>query len=250
MSCEQRLARTARKSAGFSLIELLVVVAIISVLIAIILPAIGKAREQAKTIQCATQLRQLGQAFHNYAATNRGYLPPHVPADGACLSDETSPDYVGPAWTSLLARYLGYATDRPIAKSPVYHCPAYLAVSERHLNYFLSARWMRKHNPILLTMQLSSIRSQATFVLSGDCTAAEHYPPPFGTSTHSDDPNKNDGEAKCLTFFGEPDGFSMHRQGNNVLFPDGHVATFRTFESAALTYSPHSNQDWHEVDGN
>jgi prepilin-type N-terminal cleavage/methylation domain-containing protein/prepilin-type processing-associated H-X9-DG protein len=238
-----------RRRAAFTLVELLVVIGIIGILIALLLPALNKAREQAKTIQCSSQLRQLGVAIHNYAASNHGFLPPYVPGDGACHTDSASPDYVGPAWTTLLAPYLGYPADRPISLSPVYHCPSYRASEEGHLNYFLGTHWMRKHNPVLLTMQLSTIRTATTFVLSGDCTSASQYPPPYGTSIYADDPNKNDSETQSLTFSREPGGLSMHRQGNNVLFPDGHAATFHTSDPAAMTYSPHASQSWAEVDG-
>lgn len=61
---------------GFTLIELLVVVAIIAVLISILLPALGAAREQAKTAKCAANLRSVGQAFATYLAENQAIYPP------------------------------------------------------------------------------------------------------------------------------------------------------------------------------
>ncbi len=56
-----------KRRSGFTLIELLVVVSIISLLIAILLPALGKGREQARQSFCASNLRSLGQLFHVYA---------------------------------------------------------------------------------------------------------------------------------------------------------------------------------------
>lgn len=63
------------RSIGFSLIELLVVVAIIALLVAILLPALGRAREQAKMVVCATNLKQIHQTYTHYAADYDGNYP-------------------------------------------------------------------------------------------------------------------------------------------------------------------------------
>jgi prepilin-type N-terminal cleavage/methylation domain-containing protein len=61
---------------AFTLIELLVVVAIVAMLLAIMLPSLGLARQNAKRVKCANNLRQLGYAFHMYAHDYRGMALP------------------------------------------------------------------------------------------------------------------------------------------------------------------------------
>lgn len=59
---------------GFTMIEILIVLAIISMMIALLMPALTSAKERAKMIQCASNLRQIGQALHIYAHDHDGIM--------------------------------------------------------------------------------------------------------------------------------------------------------------------------------
>jgi prepilin-type N-terminal cleavage/methylation domain-containing protein len=63
------------RRAGFTLVELLVVIGIIALLISILLPSLNRAREHAQRVNCASQMRQIGQFVAMYAAANRNQVP-------------------------------------------------------------------------------------------------------------------------------------------------------------------------------
>jgi prepilin-type N-terminal cleavage/methylation domain-containing protein/prepilin-type processing-associated H-X9-DG protein len=82
---------------GFTLVELLVVIGIIALLIGLLLPALSRAREQAKAVKCLSNLHQLGIAAFAYAADNHGSLPLAIGAGSIFWDyDETDPANLQP----------------------------------------------------------------------------------------------------------------------------------------------------------
>ncbi|MBY0312007.1 MAG: type II secretion system GspH family protein [Phycisphaerales bacterium] len=73
-----RGTRCWRTVGGFTLIELLVVIAIIALLVGILLPALGKARDSARGVKCASNMRQLVIALSLYANDNKSFYPPNT----------------------------------------------------------------------------------------------------------------------------------------------------------------------------
>src|SRR3954471_24465646 len=82
----------ARK--GFTLIELLVVIAIIAILAGLLLPALARAKAQAKRIECVNNERQIAIALHTWATDHEGRFPWEVPIaeDGTMSASLTAPE--------------------------------------------------------------------------------------------------------------------------------------------------------------
>ena len=67
---------------AFTLVELLVVVGILVVLIALLMPALSRARASAQLLRCSTNLRSMAHAAQSYAADHKGRFPRDIPPGG------------------------------------------------------------------------------------------------------------------------------------------------------------------------
>jgi prepilin-type processing-associated H-X9-DG protein/prepilin-type N-terminal cleavage/methylation domain-containing protein len=72
----KNLGFTRVERAAFTIVELLVVIAIIASLVALLLPALSRARMAANSLKCQSNLRQIGVAFAQYRAANNNFIPP------------------------------------------------------------------------------------------------------------------------------------------------------------------------------
>jgi prepilin-type processing-associated H-X9-DG protein/prepilin-type N-terminal cleavage/methylation domain-containing protein len=100
-----RPARRVRRRGGFTLVELLVVIGIIAVLISLLLPALSKVRQQARQVECSSNLRSLAQAWQMYANQNNYFVAPgRLPRDATAggVYDIGDGDQYRPRWYELL----------------------------------------------------------------------------------------------------------------------------------------------------
>jgi len=92
----------ANRKAGFTLVELLVVIGIVAVLVALLLPALNRARRSARMIVCQSNLRQVAQWGLMYASDWKGVLPSQCGAAGVVYADQAAALAASdPSWWDL-----------------------------------------------------------------------------------------------------------------------------------------------------
>ncbi|MFA7237146.1 MAG: prepilin-type N-terminal cleavage/methylation domain-containing protein [Phycisphaeraceae bacterium] len=172
-----QLIAPAGGSGGFTLVELLVVVAIIALLIAILLPSLNKARAAARGVVCLANIRQIDTALLSYTIDNNNWLPYSVEA-----STPPTGDPGGVWWWRLgYGNYLQY--DWIKYSGGVWNCPLAEEAPPRHWLY--ADRWSSHYSmnaylycvrmpdgsfkPGLLPRKLSDAGTSST-VLIGDGT--------------------------------------------------------------------------------
>lgn len=119
-----------QKKKAFSMIEILVTTAIITLLAALLFPAGRSVLERSRAAKCAAQLRQIGAAMSVYAGENDGKFPACYPTDNT-------------TWMVKLAPYLGISEDA-IGSAPkpratgVFICPSFVPSENRAVSYLVN----------------------------------------------------------------------------------------------------------------
>jgi len=211
-----------RTKSGFTLIELLVVISIIAILMAILMPALRKARQQGKDVLCRSNLRQIGLATNLYAEEWDLRIP-----RGASGGTEK-------AWYQL---FMPFLAQKPIGNDyrtvKIYRCPTY--PDKKQTVCFVVNGWdfdsstdMVGHEIVNSTRLTTCTRRAYTIYLADN---EDGHWRPIITSANDDgidrcdvwDPGHLPTSNSQDTYRGRRVARSRHKNGCNCLFLDWHV---------------------------
>jgi prepilin-type N-terminal cleavage/methylation domain-containing protein/prepilin-type processing-associated H-X9-DG protein len=148
--------QSSRRPSGFTLIELLVVIAIIGTLVALLLPAVQAAREQARRAACQNNLKQIGLALAQYSNRHGGFPPGYVSVWDPLQSTELGPGW---GWASMILPELEQQSlSNNIQFEVPMHLPSQLTVRTASLSVFfcpadsMSHKWTASNGEVWIFM--------------------------------------------------------------------------------------------------
>jgi prepilin-type N-terminal cleavage/methylation domain-containing protein len=246
------LVSRAISRTGFTLVELLVVVAIIGVLVSLLLPALKKARDSALTVSCESQLRQIGFSLTCYVNDNNGFLP------------QRAYTYIHPVWgprnhgypealvlSGYVSMEVAWSEQNPAQGLGLFRCPAFPAehwdaiaqpedpsvfyYSKVYSHYGANPRMREASEGETLHVRLREFRQHHILLADGFLRLVQRLGGPYGTL---------DGDWIHLR---HPGGYGniWKSSGANYLFADMHVEYSRAYHKEVMSGNDPNNLPYH-----
>jgi len=251
--------RAERREGAFTLVELLVVIAVIAILAALLLPTLSRAKESARNINCQSNLKQLQICWHLYADDYLGVFVPNdwIDTESMGSNGPTSADYTQTSWcpgdarldttTSNIQQGLLYPYNTSTA---IYHCPSDLSTIEDGNGNPLPQLRNRSYN------MSQSVNGYPLLVDPNEGWPVDAIQPCFAKFAAITNPTPT----QLFVFVDEnevtledpqfgypspgwgPEWWDMpsnrHNQGANLSFADGHVEHWHWQTPMTATYPP------------
>ncbi len=207
---------------GFTLVELLVVIAVIAILASLSLPALSRAKEKSKSVNCLNNLRQMAIAAHVYTVDSEDYYPV------AYSSEFTEGRYTAVAW-DLTTSYGGPEPDvRPgllwqgYGAAKVQQCPSFRGAANWSVDPFTGYNYNTSYighgegESIPEPARVAALRHPIRTILFGDGEYSA------GANKFMRAPWPNPGDASFRGRWSGTQGFRHHGR-SNAAFCDGHA---------------------------
>ena len=225
---------------GFTLVELLVVIAVIGILAALLLPALANAKIKAKRVACLSNMRQVGLAVSLYEGESVGRLPNPKATNAFDFNNANAPDNP----LKLLRPFVGLSD--PNAAAPVYICPGAEPTTKADYAPVGSSSTALMINQVVMNWRAERLANPARTVVMQENYALMSYlwyqpanldkDPSLAGHQYSQWHMWTSSDAQQWSGTEREHYCNLHQQGGNLIWADGHVSYKLSAKTSSLDW--------------